>query len=106
MNRSRVTKLERQVRSRPCLGCRHPYVPPELPVENPGLEHLSADEGDELVQIFHGVTVSPYARCGRVEHDLTRLTDDQLDRAPIAEPAVRKLRARAARHALHAMRDS
>ena len=41
---------------------------------------LRAGERDELARLIGALAVAPCGRCGRPDHDLTRLTDDQLDR--------------------------
>lgn len=76
----RLAKLERLARERPCLGCGRPPVSqaPSAPV--PDWDRLTADEERELAGILATGATPACARCGRSNHDLSRLTDDQLDR--------------------------
>jgi hypothetical protein len=78
MKHSRVTKLERLVRSRPCAGCGQPFHPPG--VDGADWERLSAAEQREFAALIEALSTPACARCGRSSFDLSRMTDEQLDR--------------------------
>jgi hypothetical protein len=77
---SRLAKLERLARERPCPACgrTHPPHDPSAPVPDP--ERLTTEEQDELAELFAAGATPPCVRCGRSEYDLSRMTDDQLTR--------------------------
>jgi hypothetical protein len=79
---SRIAKLERLARERPCPGCGrscHPPGPREG--EEADYDRLSGAEQEELAEVFAAAVTPACARCGRADFDITRMTDDQLERA-------------------------
>ena len=80
MKASRVAKLERRVRSRPCPVCGRLFDPPKTSKNGLDLARLSPAEQEELVTLMHVVLTPPCARCGRQGHSLAALSDEQLDR--------------------------
>lgn len=77
---SRLAKLERLARERPCPACGRAPVPRDPSAPEPDWARLSPAERDELARLIGAVMVAPCARCGRADHDLARLTDDQRHR--------------------------
>jgi hypothetical protein len=75
---SRLARLERLARSRPCPGCGQPFHAPGTN-EIDG-SPLCAAERDELVGLLAASSAPACSRCGRSSHDFRRMTDDQLDR--------------------------
>jgi hypothetical protein len=75
-----VTKLERLARSRPCRGCGKAFHAPGPPAGEEDWSRLSAAEQDELARLIAAGSTPACARCGRSGYELTRMTDDQLDR--------------------------
>ncbi|MDY3563398.1 hypothetical protein R5W23_004901 [Gemmata sp. JC673] len=80
MKPSRVTKLERQVRNRPCPGCGRPFDPPGARNDECDFERLSRDEQAELVALIQATLTPPCVRCGRQGHNLSGASDEQLNR--------------------------
>ena len=80
MKSSRLARLERLARERPCPVCgrKHPLHDPSAAV--PDWERLSTKEQDELTRLVGAGMTAPCARCGRSEYDFSRMTDDQLTR--------------------------
>ena len=75
----RLSRLERLARERPCPGCGR-ISASGPPAEEPDWQLLGAAERAELAGLVAAGSTPPCPRCGRAGHDLTRLTDDQLDR--------------------------
>ncbi len=75
-----VAKLERLVRSRPCSGCGQPFDPPRTDGET-DWNRLSAAEQSELTGLLAVATTPACVRCGRARYDISRATDERLDRA-------------------------
>jgi hypothetical protein len=78
MRLSRLTRLERLARSRPCPGCGQPFHAPST--NEVDWSPLCAAERNELVGLLAAASAPVCSRCGRSSHDFTRMTDDQLDR--------------------------
>jgi ribosomal protein L37E len=76
---SRLTKLERHVRSRPCAGCGQPFHPPDP--ERIDWDRLTVSEQRELTGLFAEVSTPVCVRCGRSSFEVSRMTDEQLNRA-------------------------
>jgi hypothetical protein len=73
---TRVARLERFVRERPCPGCGRLYHPPKATHATPS-DRLSADELVELAELMATAATPECPRCGHVGFDIGRLTDDQ-----------------------------
>jgi hypothetical protein len=78
---SRLTRLERRARERPCPGCGRTHVPRSPSAAIPDPTRLSAVEQRELAGLLAAASTLACSRCGRSGHDLSRMTDEQLDRA-------------------------
>lgn len=76
---SRLAKLERLARERPCPGCGQPFHSPGS--DETDWDRLLAAERDELVGLLAAASAPACSRCGRSDQDFSRMTDDQLDRA-------------------------
>jgi hypothetical protein len=83
MKPSRLAKLERWVRERPCPKCGREFSLPSAVRMLPEFERLAAAEQGELVRLLEAASTSPCSRCGRTGRDGTRLTDDQKRRAGV-----------------------
>ncbi|AWM36969.1 hypothetical protein GobsT_51510 [Gemmata obscuriglobus] len=81
MKTSRVTKLERQVRSRPCPGCGRAFDPPTDRNDEIDFERLTSIEQAELAALIQAFITPSCNRCGRSGHDLAGLSDEKLSRA-------------------------
>ncbi|VTR92488.1 unnamed protein product [Gemmata massiliana] len=80
MKRNRVAKLERVVRERPCPECGRIDKPSIPNAAEPDFALLSRAEREELESLIRALTTPPCPRCGRTGHELTRLSDEQLNR--------------------------
>ena len=78
MKTSRVAKLERLLRSRPCAGCGQSFR--SSGVQEIDWDRLGAAERDELAELLAAASLPACSCCGRMGHDLSRMTDEQLDR--------------------------
>ena len=76
---SRLNRLERLARERPCPRCGR-VAGSGPPAEAPEWARLDAVEQAELAWLVAVGTSPQCPRCGRAGHDLSRMTDDQLDR--------------------------
>ena len=81
MKHARLTRLERLVRERPCPACGRPPAPLGGVEESPEPARLSRAEREELLRLVELSATGPCARCGQAGHEMSRLTDEQLDRA-------------------------
>jgi hypothetical protein len=78
---TRLAQLERQAQGWTCPKCA---LPPALPGglgQECELEGLSKAKREELLRLFELTATPPCVRCGRAGREMSRLTDDQLDRA-------------------------
>lgn len=80
MKPSRVTKLERQVRGRPCPGCGRHFDPLKVNNDRFDFGKLSSDEQAELSALIRATLTPQCWRCRRSGYDLTALSDEQLNR--------------------------
>jgi hypothetical protein len=72
---TRLAKLERWARERPCPLCGRTDV--RQVTEQPAPARLDAAEQHELTLLLKVASTPPCVRCGRAGHDIARLTDDQ-----------------------------
>ena len=75
----RMDRLERLARERPCPGCGR-VAGSGPPAEEPEWALVDAAERGELAGLVSARSMPPCPRCGRSGHDLSRMTDEQLDR--------------------------
>jgi hypothetical protein len=78
MKEHRLVRLERLIRSRPCPGCARPFPRPDP--SGVDWDRLSGAEQSELIGLLAAASTPACSRCGRSGHDLSRMTDAQLDR--------------------------
>ena len=81
MKTSRIARLERLARERPCPACGRVRAAHDPAAPVPDWDRLTTEEQGELERFIRASMPAPCARCGRGDHDLTRMTDDQLERA-------------------------
>lgn len=76
MRVTRVAKLERQAREHPCPVCGRSSHPPKATAARSG-DRLPPDEWAGLAELLRVAAAPPCPRCGHIELDIGRLTDDQ-----------------------------